>query len=354
MPLPSAPTGVMWGGAPPPASGEHVYFDSLVARPDHWKSYSLRDVAQIAMYRGGSAAYADYLFATDPDPRKQDAMKLSVPTYTWGGHLLAVPMTATDTAFTAPAGLVLNPQVYYRMDSEEMVFASRVGQIVTVTRGVNGTTPAAHAVGTQIYKGTNSLPSQVRLPLGTSLGSTYMFTWDSWMGAEFKTNISGLTAYKHFQHARTKTGDGSIALEVRSIFGTAGLAADEVAAIDLRQYGTLGPGVTLVGDSVRPRANTFNIKADTWTRYWVVVEHVIGDWDRFSLWVADPTREPVQIYDRIPLELNAATGVQTLVKFWYELNTSLDVIKAGRPTLVSYVRNFVALLNPVNAPMTRP
>jgi PKD repeat protein len=70
---------------PPPATGGvHQYFDDLARRADVWKVYSLRDQAQLEMYKAGRStpAAVNYLWPNDPDPRKQDAAKAVIPTTT--------------------------------------------------------------------------------------------------------------------------------------------------------------------------------------------------------------------------------------------------------------------------------
>jgi hypothetical protein len=53
-------------------------------------------------------------------------------------------------------------------------------KLTVVARGVDGTTASSHAAGAAVRYNTNSLPSQVLLPLGTTDGSTYLFTWDAY------------------------------------------------------------------------------------------------------------------------------------------------------------------------------
>jgi hypothetical protein len=62
----------------------HAYFKALVARSDHWKSFSLRDSAQIELYRQSRSlpAAVTYDYANDPDPRRQDAAKVVIPATT--------------------------------------------------------------------------------------------------------------------------------------------------------------------------------------------------------------------------------------------------------------------------------
>jgi hypothetical protein len=68
------------------ADSPHAYFDALVARPEHWRSFSLRDQRQLETRANGGYAnsndtplYVTYSPETDPDPRRQDAAKVVIP-----------------------------------------------------------------------------------------------------------------------------------------------------------------------------------------------------------------------------------------------------------------------------------
>jgi hypothetical protein len=64
----------------------HAYFNALVTRPEHYRSWSLRDHSQLLTKSQGGLAQCDscplnvtYDPASDPDPRRQDAAKLVIP-----------------------------------------------------------------------------------------------------------------------------------------------------------------------------------------------------------------------------------------------------------------------------------
>jgi hypothetical protein len=64
----------------------HDYFNQLVGRPEHYRSYSLRDPRQLDIRNNGGYAQCNscplaitYDPANDPDPRRQDAAKAVVP-----------------------------------------------------------------------------------------------------------------------------------------------------------------------------------------------------------------------------------------------------------------------------------
>lgn len=345
----------------PPAAGNHAYFDALVARSDHWKSYSLRDAKQIALYRAGSTPWVDYLYATDPDPRRQDAAKIVIPEYTWRGQALSGPMGVSDTSFVTPAGLNQNPQITYRIEAESMRYVSRTpapgggwpGGMTTVQRGVNGTVAVAHPNGAQISTSTNSLLGQVRLPMGTQDGHRYLVTWEAWYGAEYRFAHAGIPNFKTFQFdsPRRVGGPATIWMETNNAFQASPTTAGMLRG---RYYQTAltpaGPGTTV--DPFGPRLTDFPIAVETWTRHWALIDQKSSDpnWTHYSLTVADPTRGPTLIFGALPVTVLG--GVRT---FWLEFNTSSDLLAANRGPLVSYVRNVVMLRDPVTLPvMERP
>jgi hypothetical protein len=327
---PSAQTGSGCGAAASRSGGatqaSHAYFDTLIARPDCWKAYTLRDNDQLKQYANSKAKSqrVTYDFANDTDPRKQDAAKLVVP-----------------------AGKV-------------------------------------------------SLGNTVRLPIGTEDGTTTLVTWDAWFGKEFRFENTGISNYKTFQFASPAD---RIWFEVRTRFkqdkaqnvkraararepggrkdgGTSnsqGAASEPppaqeplakkkrdpaeprpaqsssgngdrvaIGAVDARGYDnkgtTLGPNV-LRGAPLSPQAGTFIVKAETWTRYWVLIEQRRDDWDLMSLWVADENNDAVRIIDRLQFAVKGSVD-----SFWLEYNTSSKG-KAALGERVGYVRNVAMLRN---------
>jgi hypothetical protein len=270
------------------AGNTHEYFNSLVARPDHWKSYSLRETRQMAPPAAGGYAHANkrppavtYVFPDDPDPRKQDAAKVVVP--------------------------------------------ARL----------------------------NSLPNQMRLPMGTEDGHTYLITWDAWFGKEFRFSATGIGNYKTFQFdsPRMPGGKPAIWFELNNAWN---LAPNDAGVLRARYYGGMAtpPGPGTKTEPFGPSASQpFVIKSETWTRYWVLFEQRANNYDRMSLWVADSTRGPVHIFDG--LQVSVLRGIQN---FWVEYNTSTDAVAPGRGPLVSYIRNVVMLRDVANRDrlMVRP
>jgi hypothetical protein len=197
---------------------------------------------------------------------------------------------------------------------------------------------------------TNSLPNQVRLPFGSEEGHSYLTTWDTWYGCELKTAVSGLTNWKAFQfdYPRSVGGRATIWAEVQTNFGRAASPA-ELARLRMRQYSSLAAsldgqdGTGSVGTAVN-----FQIRCETWTRYWVLLEiPPYGSGDvLLTLWAADTTRDAVKVHDKTPWRRDVPGRID---KFWIELNTSTDTIAPGRPPFVTYIRN-VAILRDVTTP----
>jgi hypothetical protein len=65
----------------PAPNGRHPYYEALIKRADRHKNFSLRSQEQLDYYaqkRGGSTSVT-YSYPNDPDPRRQDAAKVTIP-----------------------------------------------------------------------------------------------------------------------------------------------------------------------------------------------------------------------------------------------------------------------------------
>jgi hypothetical protein len=323
-------------GARSRAGGPHAYFEELIARSDCMKAYSLRDNAQLTEFSNSRSRpqRVTYDPAKDSDPRRQDAAKLVLP-------------------------------------------AGRV-----------------------------SLGNTVRLPIGTSDGTSTLVTWDAWFGSEFRFANTGIGGYKTFQFAspanriwfevRTRlkqdearqarratrvprarrdavpennqerasgdqaTGDPPpqnaprrrAAAAQRPAPDASGPSPNtagriELGVVDARGYGargtTLGPNVQR-GSPLSPQAGTFAIRAETWIRYWVLIEQRADDWDLMSLWVADEDNDPVLIIDHLQFSVK-----KSVEHFWLEYNTSAR-LPEGLGERVAYARNVAMLRNVKDVP----
>jgi hypothetical protein len=282
-------------------------------------------------------------------------------------------MGATDTKFyPSPwtSGLYPNGR-QVRLDSEVMIITGTDADTVsprgvTVSRAQYGTKAAAHAAGTALYLANNSLPHQVRLPLDTSDGNTYAFTWDVLYSSSFMN--TGLEGNKTFQFS---SGEDTIWWEVKTrMDGGSKISIPptfdksiHVGGMDVRSYNKpggnanwsltdgkfLGPGV-LTAEPVSPMQTTWLLYPNRWIRYWVVVDQRANDYDYIDLYAADEQTGPVQIFKRIAVStFTNRAGVSTINKFWLEFNDSMDRLPveraASQADMVAYVRNFAAFRN---------
>ena len=333
------------------AEGPHEYFNALVKRSDHWKSYSLRSQEQMLEYRhsGGRDLGVTYDPANDSYPRRQDAAKVTIPEFSpkeWAELAKAVGPADTKLVLTATDAQMSGTLTNFRAlkigdEIMTVVRESGVGitdNTVTVIRGQNGTSATSHPVGTTVRFSTTYLLNQLRVPVGTEDGHTYIFTWDTWWGREFDFENTGIGNYKTFQFGaplywfqiQTYFRDAP-GPDIGAVGGVALLGANK------SQSEAFGPNV-IDGYPLKPQVGNFIIRPETWTRYWVMVEQNAGGWDPTTMWVADENRDAVKIFDRLQLNVPGSIGV-----FWLEFNTSANPLTPGRGTLVAYVRNWVAL-----------
>lgn len=394
-------------------SGDHGYYESLIARPDLFTSLSFRNQAEINAVATDAVNYSSiYDPLNDTEPNAQDAMKCTIPAKSWENPVILGPAGLDDTALEFVAYQLNNSgpeldvtgfnakgsQIF--MGDEVMIswtgagspYDRTTGVVKLSQRGAYGTTATSHAAGTPVYRMTNNLQSQVRPILETRDGNTYFFTWDvyyteSWLHCDIGT-------YKAFQF----TSNGAIWLEPQMRFqGTGnpgGYDPDvHIGTVGmLRSYNGLSGGnedYSLNVDSknrpihpsatgnnpIEPAETTFMlVHPNRWVRHFVEIEQNEDDWDYVSMWVADEVQGPIQTYDRFPINVRGsyAGGVhnppEAINKFYIEFNTSTAYLPEGRTLaypslglaafrpLIAYVRNFVALENPgdISSLLVRP
>jgi len=202
-----------------------------------------------------------------------------------------------------------------------------------------------------IPAGAVSLTNQVRVPIPSIAASESLFlTWDGWFGQEFNFANTGIANYKNFQIASPA---GSIWTEVRSDFNDPALTPGSLLIPEIRQYGGGGSNVTEL-NPLSPMIAQFPVVGEIWTRYWTFFKPASGGFYEFSLWVADVTRNPVQLIDRLLIKPNTNKGATGWLSFWLEYNTSQQTTTAG--ARVAYVRNVVLLrgLSSPGALLIRP
>ena len=373
----------------------HGYFESLVSRADHWRSYSLRSSAQLARpLDGGYAAGNDaplsvtYSPSTDADPNAQDAAKVVItPFQVQPPTKLTTAISAT--AMTLPlsdlAGDVTKVITSFnskgrqiKVDNEIMLLNEDVtpldratGLVTLSKRGAYGTLATSHAAGAGVAVGGNSLANQVRVPVASHDGATWFITWDAFFTDSFLNN--GIGNYKAFQlsskdaiwlEPQINFGGGKprpAAYDPRLHIGVAGM---------FRSYSNVGgpavwdpnldangPGVTSnaplePAGPQAPEGPFFLVHPNRWTRWWVRIEQRANDYDILDAWIADEVTGPVQVHSglRINVRPTRSGGPPTIDEFWVEFNTSTAFLPPERTMdfrdLVAYVRNIAILRNP--------
>jgi hypothetical protein len=347
----------------------HDYFNALRADPSHWLSYSLRDPAQLASRQDGGYAQGPrtwplvvtYAPSGDTDPHKQDAAKVVIAPW-FPSYVLtdAVDATTTMLPIATVTGTLFGEGRIFRMESEICTAVRRVSaSVVEAVRGQKGTVAVPHGAGTTVEHATNSLQNQVRLPLGTEDGHDYFFVWDGY----WTDSYVGAGAFNHkaFQFSSGGSDGNAIWLEVNLSYGydLTGCwnPAEHVAKFRFRSYNRaggganwsstdgnmLGPGA-IGGTPLRPSVE-FCMFPNTWNRFFVRIRQRANDYDYMDAWVADETRDPVQVLADMPLSVRPTGATPNVIaKFWLEFNSSEDAyLRTDDRDLVSYVRNVAVL-----------
>ena len=362
--------------------------------------------ADVTGLRNGStpstpeSRFITYDFAGDTDRNKQDAAKLVIPAFGTRGTL-AAPISATDRTLTIESSTIPNigTNQAYRVDNEIMVCDNTVDMnpaasgnqcfvknsttySIHVQRGQFGTVAASHGTGSAFKSTINGLDpaAQLRYPLITSDNNSYVFTFDifftdSWIGV----GLANDTGAKFFQFASAETfwletifpyrGGDSSSGKCAGYDATGG-ASKNVAGVWMHVYNNsyagatswsasggdrVGPNVTGVselqpmGPAAAPNSG-FCIKPNTWTRIWYRIRQVANDYDIFDMWVADETRDPVQLFNGLQLSVPTdGARPNEISRWWVEGNNTytqhtLGDVNPFRDRVI-YLRNFAALRN---------
>jgi hypothetical protein len=362
-------TGFRWDGVAAAVADEHAYYEQLTRRADMWKTYSLRNATQVADKDAGGFAQGPssddsgvtYSPGTDADRHRQDAAKVVIPAFMESATL---SQSVSANATTLPLVYAYRPSYpsgrVLRIDREVVTVTQWLSDTsISVQRGQFSTTPASHNAGADVERNTNSLRSQVRLPLGTEDGHNYFFTWDgywtdSYIGA-------GNFNHKAFQFSSGSQDGDSIWLEPDITYGqqkeTCYNPNVHVATFHVRSYNDLGGVASWLltdGNRLGPAVTTkeplgprgaFCFAPNQWVRFFMHIKQRANDYDYVDMWVADETQDPVQVLMNVPISVRpTGKAPNSIYKFWLEFNTSVDsYFRIDNRPLVAYVRNFVAL-----------
>lgn len=286
MAVPGAPGAVTFQPGLP-ATGLHGYFERLTRRPDLLAAYALRSQAEIDRYRTKPSQPPNVTYGPDPDPRRQDAAKITIP-----ADKVSLP---TQVRLPIPD---------HRPQSVFVTWDAWFGLEMAY----------GHA-GIGRFKTFQFASPQDRI--WTEVRSGFIEAAQQRLGMLAMVDI------------RQYGGDDGIGPGTfRGPFKVNGI-----------NYGQSAPG---------PMQDEFFVQAETWTRYFVLFEPRADQTAAFSVWIADTQRDAVQMYDGILLKPNA---VGYWPSFWLEYNTSTNQIPADRGPLVGYVRNVAMLkgLSPLEA-----
>ena len=115
--------------------------------------------------------------------------------------------------------------------------------------------------------------------------------------------------------------------------------------VDVRMYANFGDNATS-RDPLAPMLASFVIDPLIVTRYWALYEHVVNDFDRVSVWMADERRDPVRLFDRLKIAASAPID-----DFEIEFNSSQDRIANYQETQIIDLKNVVMLKDVTEADM---
>ncbi|MEO1036286.1 MAG: hypothetical protein AAFX44_12085 [Pseudomonadota bacterium] len=151
-------------------------------------------------------------------------------------------------------------------------------------------------------------------------------------------DVDGVKTYKAFQLSR----DERLALEFRFRFSQ--VNRPYVARTDVRVYGNQAGVEIGLADSAAPQAREFNIRPNTWTSFWALVDF---DNNKLSYWVGDANQGVTKVLDEINFNWRQNYGSRYgFEEFWFEFNTSQE--RSG-PEAYHFGRNFAVLKNVADA-----
>ena len=191
-----------------------------------------------------------------------------------------------------------------------------------------------------------STDSQQKLMPFTVPSGSVLLTWDFRFDENFKWRKAGDTA----THKTWRIDDSDVPwLAMKTDYQRATNQNRGIAEfyMSVPSNKFIPPGTTRGSREIpEPKLGEFFIEANTWTRAWVLIEGIGQPTVKVSVWVADTTRGPVQLFDRLNL-YPPGTGLAK-ADFRFEYDTSMD--HALNPVeMHSWNRNFVVLKDPASS-----
>lgn len=135
--------------------------------------------------------------------------------------------------------------------------------------------PAADGARMRMPSGAGSIATQIRLSFPAVASGNLLFYWEGRWEAGFVSDgdVDGLQTNKAYQLARSGPGDNR-RIEARTRFAL--VDSPFVAAVDTRSY-WFAPAQGS-DQPVQPQVGSFDIKPDTWTRFWAFVDFANGQY----------------------------------------------------------------------------
>jgi hypothetical protein len=316
----------------------HSYYDALASRADCATAYSLRDAAQVEAFRRNKAKApaVKYIYPNDPDPRRQDAMKIEIP-----ANAISLP-----TQLWLPTGPGGDPAAGH---GDKNLF---VTWDIWWGKEFNYTNTMIHQ-----FKGIFQFASprdQFWLSLHTSFKLAEAHTHNQPPGGPYVTMT--------YPHASL----GGQSVHAPSTWG----ASPEALRNATPPYNwpvnqeKRGYGPEMVGPldtETYPAGQEWGVVAERWTRYWAYFERIPSlDWQststkypgtmrafKWTVWSADTQRPVTRILNEALVAPNP-TDSGSFTYLWLEMNvsapqTAVDRMNAGRGPLTAYARNVVVL-----------
>jgi hypothetical protein len=400
----------------PPGGGgggdAHEFFEDKLDDADLWKAMSMRPVVghpcltnvtdwcddpyysnQLLRIGGGYDGYLNasalqhgyvvsYDYAADTNPAKQDATKFTIPAYATnfvgydnGGAITTLDgavgvssaqdcsqtvtlAVGTNSQWGNPRGLIIDNEIMENCDAPggSVEYYNTSTRVMNVKRAMLGTTAASHSSGAQVKMAVNSLETQVRLPLVTSDGNTYLFTWDIYYTDSYVgTNQQGFKSFQFTSNGlfiepralvynpSSKASCWNASLHAGNLDTRAyNLTPNDNATWTLSDGNHLGPNASSpVADALSPQDNPFCFEPNTWVRIIYRFQQKATDWDILDAWACDENQACVRLHTG--LQISMEPGENKLNEFWWELNTSEDGNRTPiNVPLVAYGRNLLA------------